>query len=156
MPDLGAFTDANLDKQGFSGLDKQAKARYQSALRFTPGVGTSLIVAGLVLQSPRWLAAMALVALSGALLPGAMIIDVVYNLAVRHLFGAPALPTTPKPRQFSYLFSTLLLAVSAVSFAGGLPALGFVTGGVVVLGGTMLTATLWCLGSWFYRLILGR
>jgi hypothetical protein len=108
MARLSTFTDTNLNRQGFEGLDAKAKSRYALPLRFTPGVGTTLIVIGLALQSPVWLGAMALVALSGALLPSGMLIDLAYNFGVRHLFGAPALPPTPKPRQFSYLLSTHL------------------------------------------------
>ena len=153
MVRLGAFTKNNLNKQGFGKLDDEAKSRYALPLRFTPGVGATLIVIGLALQSPIWLGSMALVTLSGALLPSGMFIDLVYNLAVRHLFLASPLPLTPKPRQFSYLLSTVLLAGSALSFYYGVLVLGFILGGMVALGGTILTTTLWCLGSWFYSLI---
>ena len=153
MPRLSAFTKTNLNKQGFGKLDEEAKSRYALPLRFTPALGTSLIVIGLALKSPIWLGSMALVALSGALFPNSMLIDLVYNLGVRHLFGAPPLPPTPKPRQFSYLLSTVLLAGSAISFYYGLSVLGFILGGMVVIGATILTATLWCIGSWWYRLI---
>ena len=155
MARLSAFTKANLNKQGFGKLNEQAKSRYALPLRFTPAVGTILIVIGLALQSPIWLGTMALVALSGALLPNGMLIDLVYNLGVRHLFHAPPLPATPKPRQFSYLLSTVSLAGSALSFYYGLPLLGFILGGFVVIGAITLTTTLWCLGSWWYRLIFG-
>jgi hypothetical protein len=153
MAKLTSFTEINLDSQGFGGLDEDAKSRYALPLRFTPGVGTALIVVGLVLHSPIWLGSMALVALSGATLPGGMLIDLAYNLGVRHLFHAPALPRTPKPRQFSYFLSAVLLATSAACFYNGLPTLGLVLGAAVVLGGAILTTTLWCLGSWFYRLL---
>ena len=156
MAKLSAFTKNNLTKQGFGKLDEEAKTRYALPLRFTPGVATTLIVIGLALQSPIWLGSMALVALSGALLPKGMLIDLVYNLGVRHLFRAPPLPPTPKPRQFSYLLSTVLLAGSALSFYYGLSVLGFILGGMVVIGGTILTTTLWCLGSWYYRLFFGH
>ena len=152
MARLTASTKDNLDKQGFCDLDDEAKSRYALPLRFTPGVGTALIAIGLVLQSPIWLGSMALVTLSGVLLPRGMLLDLVYNLGVRHLFGAPPLPPTPTPRRFSYGISTVWLAGSAASFYYGLPLLGFVLGGTVVIGGTILTATLWCLGSWIYRL----
>lgn len=155
MARLSIFTKTNLNKQGFGTLDDEAKSRYALPLRFTPAVGTTLVVVGLALQSPIWLGSMALVALSGALLPSGMPIDLVYNLGVRHLFRVPPLPPTPKPRQFSYLLSTVFLAGSAVSFYYGLSVLGFILGGLVVIGGTMLTTTLWCLGSWYYRLIFG-
>ena len=156
MARLTASTKDNLDKQGFCDLDDEAKSRYALPLRFTPAVGTALIVIGLVLQSPVWLGSMALVTLSGVLLPRGMLIDLVYNLGVRHLFGAPPLPPTPTPRRFSYGISTVWLAGSAVSFYYGLPLLGFVLGGTVAIGGTILTATLWCLGSWIYRLFFRR
>ena len=156
MARLSAFTKTNLNKQGFGKLDDEAKSRYALPLRFTPGVGTTLIVIGLALQSPIWLGSMAFVAFSGALLPSGMLIDLVYNLGVRHLFRVPPLPPTPKPRQFSYLISTVFLAGSALSFYYGLPVLGFILGGTVVIGATILTTTLWCLGSWWYTMFSGK
>jgi len=153
MGRLSAFAETNLNNQGFEKLDKDAKASIALPLRFTPAIGTALIVIGLILQSPMWLGSMALVALSGALLPDSMIIDLVYNFGVRHLVHAPPLPSTPKPRRFSYLLSALFLSGSAVSFYYGLSVLGLVLGGFVVAGGTILTSTLWCLGSWYYRMI---
>lgn len=152
MPKLSAFTKNNLNKQGFGNLDEQAKTRIALPLRFSPGVGTILIVVALALRSPIWIGAMALVALSGALFPNGMILDLVYNFGVRHLFHALPLPTTPTPRRFSYILSTVLLAGSALSFYFGLAVLGFILGGMVVIGGTILTTSLWCLGSWYYRL----
>lgn len=150
---IQAVTLRNLDKQGFDGLDSAAKSRQAWPLRFTPAVGVTLIVVGLALQSPWWLAGMALVALSGVLLPGGMLIDTLYNIGVRHLFRAPPLPPTPKPRQFSYLISTALLSASAVLFFVGLPVLGSVAGGLVAIAGAVLATTHWCLGSFCYRLI---
>ncbi len=156
MGKLNVFTKNNLNKQGFGKLDDEAKSRYALPLRFSPGVGTLLIVIGLVLQSPIWLGSMALVALSGALFPKGMLLDLVYNLGVRHLFHAPPLPPTPSPRRFSYILSTVLLAGSALSFYFGLAVLGFILGGMVVIGGTILTTSLWCLGSWYYRLFFRK
>lgn len=156
MARLPVRTLDNLNKQGFCDLDEEAKSRYSLPLRFTPGVATTLIVIGLILRSPVWLGAMALVALSGALFPSGMLFDVVYNLGIRHFFRAQPLPPTPKPRRFSYGVSAVWLTGSAVSFHYGLPALGFVLGGTVAIGGTILTTTLWCLGSWVYRLLFAR
>ena len=156
MARLSTFTKNNLNKQGFGTLDDEAKSRYALSLRFTPGISSILIVIGLAMQSPIWLGSMALVALSGALLPSGMLIDLVYNLGVRHVFRVLPLPPTPKPRQFSYLISTVFLTGSALSFYYGLSVLGFILGGMVVIGGTILATTLWCLGAWFYRLFFGH
>lgn len=150
MTRLGAITRTNLIKQGFGTLDDDAKARFAWPLRFTPAVATALILIGLALQSPVWLGAMSFVAFTGAAFPKGMLLDLVYNLGARHLLRASPLPATPKPRRFSYLFSSLLLAGSAVSFHYGLTAPGLILGGIVVIGGSILTVSLWCLGSWLY------
>jgi hypothetical protein len=151
MVGVGTSTSANLNMQGFGYLDEDEKARYAWPLRFTPAVGTALVAAGLLRQSPSWLAAVSLIALSGALFPRGMVLDVVYSVGVRRLFRAPRLPATPAPRRFSYLISTALLTGSALSFACGLTALGWILGGLVAIGGTILTLSLWCLGSWIFR-----
>ena len=156
MARLAAFTRRNLDAQGFDWLDDDGKALVALPLRFTPAVGTILVVIGLALKSPIWVGAMALVALSGAVFPRGMFIDLLYNSGVRHLFRAPPLPPTPRPRRFSYLFSATLLASSALALHLGLPLLGLFLGGAVVLGGTVLTTTLFCLGSLFYRWLPSR
>lgn len=152
MEKLSEFTKNNLNKQGFEALDDEAKACYALPLRFTPAVGTLLIIIGLVLRSPVWIGAMALVTLSGALFPRGMVIDLVYNLAVRHLFHAPALPPTPTPRRFSYIISTSFLTASSLSFYFGLSLLGIILGVMVVMGAATLTLSLWCLGSWYYHM----
>ena len=151
MAKLSALTKDNLNKQGFGTLNDEAKSRYALPLRFTPAVAVILIVIGLAMRSPIWLGAMSLVALSGALFPRWMILDLVYNLVVRHLFHAQALPATPTPRRFSYILSTVFLAASALSFHFGWTVLGFILGGMVLIGATILATSLWCLGSWFYR-----
>jgi len=151
MADLSQLASNNLDKQGFCDLGEEGKSRYARSLRFTPAVATVLVVLGLVLQSPIVIGSMALIALSGALFPRGMLIDVVYNLGIRHIFNSPRLPPTPVPRRFSYGISTLWLAGSAASFHFGLPLLGMLLGAAVAIGGTVLATTLWCLGSWLYR-----
>ncbi|MET3808416.1 hypothetical protein ABIB25_005445 [Nakamurella sp. UYEF19] len=156
MPKLTASASSNLDAQGFGGLDQQAKARQAWSLRFTPAVAVTLVVIGLILQSPIWLAAMSLIALTGALWPDGMLIDLLYNHIVRHLLHTAPLPPTPTPRRFSYLLSTVLLAGSAISFQAGLTVLGGILAAMVIIGGALLTTTLWCLGSWIYRTLFPR
>jgi hypothetical protein len=154
MAPLSTFEKANLDRQGFDSLDDEAKRIYALPLRFTPVVGTASVIVGLILHSSLWLGTMALIALSGALLPRGMLIDVAYNFGVRHLFRAAPLPSTPTPRRFSYLLSTVVLTGSALSFELGAPVAGYVLGGMVAIGAATLALTLWCLGSWTYRIIL--
>lgn len=154
MEPLSTFKKANLDRQGFDCLDDAAKRIYALPLRFSPAVGTAAVIIGLVLHSSLWLGIMALIALTGAILPRGMFIDLIYNFGIRHLFQAKALPSTPTPRRFSYFFSTILLSGSALSFQNDARAAGYVLGGAVALGGATLAVTLWCVGSWTYKMVL--
>lgn len=152
---IGMLTSHNLDQQGFDELSDAAKARYAWPLRFTPAVCISVVAVGLALQSPVVIGAVALVGVSGVLFPDGMIVDLLYNHVVRHLFGAPPLPSTPTPRRFSYFISTVFLAGSALAFQLGWTIMGFILGGTVVVAGAVLTTTLWCLGSWIFGMLGG-
>ena len=155
MVRLGASLETNLNSQGFEDLDAEEKSCLAMPLRFTPAVGTVLIVIGLFSQSAIWIGIMALVALSGIIWPRGMVLDLVYNFVVRRPFRTPPLPPTPTPRRFSYLLSTTMLAISAFFLYIGEPLFGFIFGGLVAMGGSSLTGSLWCLGSWIYRLFVG-
>ena len=65
MARFGATTRANLDMQGFAYLSDEEQAEYAWPLRFTPAVGTALVVVGLVMQSPLLLAVICAIALVG-------------------------------------------------------------------------------------------
>lgn len=156
MTTITAYMERNLTEQGFGGLDESARSDCVLTLRFTPAISVTLIAIGLGLQSPTFLAAIAIVALGGALFPRAMLFDLFYNSVVRRLFDSPALPPTPRPRQFSYLISTVLLSSSAISFHHGYPVLGFLFGGTVFVAGAVLAVSLFCFGSWLYHLFFGQ
>jgi len=136
-----------LSKQGFS--DNGEFVQLSWAVRFTPLVSITIIAVGLVTHSPWALWGMTFVALLGMLFPRGMPVDVLWNFAGRVL-ALPLLPATPTPRRFSYAISAVLLAVSGLCFWLGYPVVGWVTGGLVVAGGFVLAATLFCFGSWIY------
>ncbi len=142
--------------QGYVQLNDDAKSRYALALRFSPAVCTTLIIVGLLLQSPIWLGVMAVVTIIGAILPRGHPVDLIYNFGVRYLFGAPPLPPNPKPRRFACVVTTLLLIASALSFQYGLSVLAFVLGGFLSAVLLVNTLTNWCLAAWMYGLFFGR
>ncbi len=156
MAQLSAFTRSCLNMQGYVHLDDETKSHYALALRFSPAVCTTLIIVGVVLQSPIWLGVMAVVAIIAAILPRGHPVDLIYNFGVRHFFGAPPLPPNPKPRRFACVVTTLLLISSALSFQYGLPVLAFVLGGFLSAVLLVNTLTNWCLAGWMYGLIFSR
>jgi hypothetical protein len=96
---------------------------------------------------------MMVVAVTGVLFPRGMVIDVLYNKVAR-LVGARSFPATPSPRRFSYSMSAVLLGVAGMGFFTGNNVVGWVAGGLVVVGGIVLATSLFCTGSWIYSLLL--
>jgi hypothetical protein len=156
MAAVSTFTESCLAIQGYVGVPDAAKQQLALAIRFTPAVCTGLIVAGLAMRSPAWLAGITAIALIGGLLPSGHPIDLVYNHGVRHLVGGERLPPNPAPRRFACLVALLLLGGAAIGFATGHPTVGYVLGGFMVAAGVTVTLTNWCLASWMYGLLLGK
>ena len=150
MARLGAFTKNNLNKQGFGKLDDRAKSRYALPLRFTPAVGTALIVIDCLrhrrIDPWRWL-------LKGALLPNGMLIDLATTSAF-DIYSYTTVATYAKAETVFLFSSTVFLTGSALSFYYGLTVLGYILG----YGSHWLQSHYYALvsGSWWYRLIFGR
>ena len=87
--------------QGFDRRDSTEGSRRTSMLRWTPAACTSLVVIGLVVQSPLILGATAAFALLGSILPKAHPLDVIYNAVGARLFRTGPLPPNPAPRRFA-------------------------------------------------------
>ena len=141
----GAWMRANLTTQGYC-LDDAARSELWLGLRFSTGLCLSLVVVALALESPAMVFALAGIGVFAGLAPRHPF-DYVWNHAVRHLLGAPALPPNPRRRRHAFkLAGAWLLAVGALLAAGATtPAL--IVGGLLVAACGTVTATNLCLPS---------
>lgn len=139
-----------LDLQGYGDLPPAEKRRCAVGLRFTPAACTSLVVLGLVLESPLVLALTAIFALIGSVAPRAHPLDLLYDRVVRRLVGGPVLPPTPAPRRFAAGIKSVPLFVAAAALEAGYPELALAIGAFLVGVGAVAAITFWDLGSWLY------
>jgi hypothetical protein len=141
----GAWMRGNLTTQGYCLSDSERRALWLG-LRFSTGGCLALVVAGLVLES----------ALFFVVLVGIGVIagftsrhpfDHLWNHAVRHVVGGPALPPNPRRRRDAFKVAAGWLAVVAVLFATGANAAALILGGLLVAACTTVTVTNLCLPS---------
>ena len=148
---MKGFTERCLNMQGFDELPSGEEVRYAAMLRWTPAACTSLVVTGLVLQSPLILGATAAFALFGSLMPAAHPLDVFYNLTAARVLRTGPLPPSPAPRRFAAGIKSLPLGFAAVLMQVGQWQAATVIGAALAVVGIVAAATCWDLGSWMYR-----
>lgn len=141
----GAWMRANLTTQGYCLTDDERR-QLAVGLRFSTGACLSLVVVALVMQS-----AVMVFALCGI---GAVAgfaarhpFDHLWNHAVRHLVGGPALPVNPSRRRNAFKIATVWLAILGTLFAAGAATVALVLGGLLVAACGLVTATNLCLPS---------
>lgn len=149
----GAWMRANLTTQGYC-LSDGERRELAVGLRFSTGACFVLVVAARALQSAVMvfaLCAAGLVAGFSARHP----FDHVWNHAVRHIVGGPALPPSPRRRRDAFKLGTVWLALVGALFAAGASTAALVLGGLLLAACATVTATNLCLPSelfaWFER-----
>jgi hypothetical protein len=140
-----SWTRANLATQGYRLEDGEARS-LRVGLRFPTALCLALVVTGLALGS--WLMIALLVPIGAAAgWTSRHPFDHVWNGAVRHAFGAPALPPNPTRRRHAFKLATVWLAAVAALFAAGATTAALVLGAVLVATCTLVTVTNFCIPS---------
>lgn len=149
----GAWMRGNLTTQGYCLSDDERRA-LAVGLRFSTGLCLGLVVAALALQSPAFVFALAAIgAVAGFTTRHPF--DHIWNHAVRHVVGGPALPPNPARRRHAFKLATACLLVVGALLAAGATAVALVLGGLLVAVCAAVTATNLCLPSetlaWWQR-----
>jgi hypothetical protein len=139
-----------LEAQGFCGLDDATLEEVGPWLRWSPVFCTLFMLAGVALQSPALLWALAATAFLGALLPFHPF-DLLYNHVARHLTGTRPLPNQGPQRRFACGMATVWLAVTGWAFHSGATALGYALGIALILVAGTVSVTHFCLPSAIYN-----
>src|SRR3954451_16047190 len=141
----GTWMRGNLTTQGYCLPDSERRALWLG-LRFSTGACLALVVAGLALGSAvLFTALVGIGAVAGV--ASRHPFDSLWNHAVRHVVGAPALPPNPRRRRDAFKIGTAWLGLVAVLFAAGADTAALVMGVLLVAACTTVTATNLCLPS---------
>jgi hypothetical protein len=146
---ISVQTRRKIEAQGFLDLSDLQIAQLNYWLRLSPAICVTWTATGVYLGSPAVLAALVPFALLGGILKGHPF-DVVYNSGIRFVTGGPAIPAYGKPRKFGCLMASVILSAAAFGFYLGMPAVGYVIGGMMALVGSVNVSTGYCLPSIMY------
>jgi hypothetical protein len=83
-------------------------------------------------------------------------VDLVYQSVLRPLLRAPDLGADPVPRRFACGMAASLLLVGAIGWQVGVDIVGWVFVGMTAASLSMLVLSDFCLGSFFYWLLVKR
>ncbi len=144
-----------LNLQGYSHLADEAKRRIDLAQRFKPTVCAALVFLAFLTQSVPFTLFLALLGYWAAFFP-LHPIDLGYRWVLRPLFNAPDLGTDPAPRRFACGMAATLLLIGGLAWQLGATPIGSVFVGMVVLAMLTLVVADFCIGSFFYWLLVRR
>lgn len=152
---LSATRRLLLDIQGFDEVDTETMAQVEPWLRMSPALCAAVAATGTALASPWILWALAGAAVAGAALPFHPF-DLIYNLGIRHLVGAPKLPPNRAPRRFACGLGSVWLLATGGLFGAGLSAAGYALGAAFVATATLVATTHVCIPSMIFRTACGQ
>ena len=155
MSKVSETTRNRLTAQGFVDLTDDEVVKLNYWLRLAPAVCMIWVAIGVVLASPVVLLSLVPFALLGGILQGHPF-DSIYNHALRHLTGGPALPAYGRPRRFGCLMASVMIASVAVLFASGLDTVARILGAIMIGMAAINVTTGFCVPSAIYALMFGR
>ena len=153
---LASWSSGCLTMQGYGSLGEDERRSLWLGLRFSPVLCLTGIALGTALASPALLLAMALTAGIGGFLTAKHPFDYVYDAVLRPLLGGPSVPPSPAPRRFACQMATPWIAAIAVAFWAGAPTVAWVLAVPLLVVGTTVATTNWCLPSLIYGLLHRR
>jgi hypothetical protein len=136
--------------QGYGPLTDSERRQLWLGLRFAPGLCLAGIALGTALESPPLLFAMVALAFVGGFVTPKHPFDYLYDLALRPLLGGHPIPASPAPRRFACQLATVWVAAIAVAFLAGADPVAWGLAVPLLLVGTIVTTTNWCLPSFVY------
>lgn len=151
---VSAYQRYCLNLQGYSHLSDEQKGQIDIAQRFKPAVCVAIIALALITQSlPLALGGVAL-GFWAALFPYHPV-DLIYGALQRSL-KVPNLGQDPTPRRFACGMAATLLLLGGLAWAAGAAVVGTIIVAVTAAALLTLVLTDFCVGSFFYWLVVRR
>jgi hypothetical protein len=152
---ISAYQRYCLNMQGYGGLSDDQKRQIDIAQRFKPALCAAAAIAAIATHSlPLTYVAVAL-GYWAALLP-AHPADLFYRWVMKPVFRAPDLGADPAPRRFACGMAASLLLIGALGWQFEIEALGYAFVGLTAASLTALVFADFCMGSFFYWLMVRR
>ena len=146
-----SFQQKSLFQQGYQQFTPLELKQLEWGLRFTPAVCSLITATALYYQSPAVLFIVAALGIWAFFFPARHPMDLLYNHAVRHLFGAVKLPENPFQRRLACMAAGVMNIIAGTLFLAGLPVAALIVGGMLLVLQAIVIFTHFCTLSWMYE-----
>jgi len=146
-----SFQQKSLIQQGFQKYTPQELKQLEWGLRFTPAACSLIAAVGLYLQQPAILFSVAVLGFWAFFFPAGHPMDMLYNAAIRPLFGAARLPANPFQRRLACLSAGVMNIMAGALFVADFPVAALVVGISLLVLQVIVISTHFCTLSWMYE-----
>ncbi len=143
-------------QQGFPDEPADACSMHFAGLNFQPRIVFSLVIVGIVLQSPWMFLALSAVLWWNVLVPGFNPFERVYNRLIAARRGRAPLGAAPGPRRFAQAIAAAFLLGAGLGLLTGHPVLSWVFQAFLVVAFSALLFGKFCLGAYVFHLLRGE
>jgi hypothetical protein len=149
---MTAYTFRMLLVQGYQRTDIASNPHLDMLARWTPFACGCCGTLGIVLGSPRFLWALGVATLVGAM-GTRSVYDWLYQVLLRPIIGWGDMPRHGAPRRFGCVIGAALFLLGGTGFFLNRPLVGYVPLFVIVPLAFVAAFTQWCFASALYRLV---
>ncbi len=145
-----------MKQQGFAQEPPDRAALRFKGLQFQPTIVGSMMLVGILTQSPAIFLLVSALLWLNVLVPAANPFEQVYNRFVARRRGRPPLTPAPGPRRFAQGMAAVFLLVAGLTLLQGWMAASYVFQGLLVVAFAALLLGKFCLGAYVYHLLRGN
>ena len=144
-----------MKQQGFTQEPPdRATLRFQG-LQFQPTIVGSIMLVGILTQSPAIFLLFSAILWLNVLVPAANPFEQVYNRFVARRRGRPPLTPAPGPRRFAQGMAAVFMLAAGLTLLQGWTAASYIFQGLLVVAFAALLFGKFCLGAYVYHLLKG-
>jgi Domain of unknown function (DUF4395) len=145
-----------MKQQGFPEEPAQACGAHFTGLYFQPRIVGTLVVVGIIFQSPVLFLVLSALLWWSVLVPALNPFELLYNRAMAAPPARPLLSPAPAPRRFAQGMAAAFMLIVGVSLLQGWAISAYVFEALIVFAFAVLLFGQFCLGAYIYHLLRGR
>lgn len=145
-----------MKQQGFADEADSVCDMHFSGLYFQPRIMASLLVIGIVLQSPLFFFILSAILWWNVVFPKRNPFELIYNRAIAAPRARPLLSPAPAPRVFAQAMAAAFMLLAGLSLLAGWMVVAYVLEAFLVIAFGALLFGKFCLGAYIYHLLRGK
>ena len=144
-----------MKQQGFTPEPPDRATLRFEGLQFQPTIVGSMMLVGILTQSPAIFLLLSAVLWLNVLVPAANPFESFYNRVVARRRGRPPLTPAPGPRRFAQGMAAMFMLAAGLTLLQGWRTASYVFQGLLVVAFAALLIGKFCLGAYVYHLLKG-